>query len=97
MFRKKIKVKSGHTQSSKDKNSVLESMTEFCSPEIAEKFMKTFPNLNKAHVDTYNIVLYFFEKDPVLFTDDTPHSKAIYPTSIFTIYNVTILQFMQYK
>ena len=86
MFRKKIKVKAGHTQSAKDRLAVTQYLSEIFSPEVAESFLKPFPNFVKSHVEGSNVGLYFYGKDPILFTDGS--SKAVYPTSMHFVLDI---------
>ncbi len=78
MFKKNIKVRPGHTQSAKDRQALLQSLSQSYSVPIAEAFLARFPNLVKSHVEASNIVLYLWGKDPVLFTDGV--SKEVYPS-----------------
>ena len=84
MFRKKLKFKSGHTQSTKNRQTLIQMMSENYPIDIAEDVIKSFPNLEKRHIEGSGIFTYFYEKNPIFFTEGS--GKGIYPTCKFYYY-----------
>jgi len=81
MFRKEFKVKSSHTTSVKNRQTLIQQLSEEYTLEIVETVFKLFPNLKKSIIEGKKIALYFHEKDPILFSDGA--TKTVYPTCKF--------------